>query len=101
MTIIELNNEQFQIRENSIIYADRLKLELNKQIIIKKVLFHEGQFGFPFLNNVKVLAIVDKIGKDRKMIIQKYHAKKNYKKKMGFRRLYTRLKVLKIEKIAN
>lgn len=99
MVIIELNKEQFFVDTDSVIYADKLDLEIRKEIIIKKILFYNGRFGKPYLNDVSVTAIVEKQASARKITIQKYRPKKNYKKKMGFRRQYTRLKIIKINAV--
>ena len=72
------------------------------KIIFDKVLSCEGEeeeeFGQPYLKNVQVIAEVFKNGKNKKKITFKYKAKKRYKKKQGWRRQYTVIKILDIAK---
>ena len=47
--------------------------------------------GKPYLEGAKVVAKAVKQGKHKKIIVFKYKAKKNYKKKKGHRQPYTKL----------
>jgi large subunit ribosomal protein L21 len=53
--------------------------------------------GTPFVEGAKVSAEVVKSGKGKKIIVFKYKAKKNYRKKQGHRQPYTELKITAVE----
>ena len=54
--------------------------------------------GKPYLNDVNVEASVVENGKGKKVVIFKYRAKKNYRKKQGHRQPYTKIKIDSISK---
>ena len=52
--------------------------------------------GTPFVKGVKVKAEVLEHGKDSKLTVYKYKAKKNERKTQGHRQPYTKLKIVSI-----
>ena len=55
-----------------------------------------GNPGRPYLSNVEVVGEVLKQGKDKKIKIFKYNAKKKYRKTQGHRQPYTKIEIKKI-----
>ena len=49
--------------------------------------------GSPFVEGATVTAKVEKQGRAKKIIVFKYKAKKNYRKKQGHRQPYTKVVV--------
>ena len=52
--------------------------------------------GNPYVDGAKVIGEVVKQGKNKKIIVFKYNAKKNYRKKQGHRQPYTKIEIKKI-----
>ena len=55
------------------------------------------KIGTPVVEGAKVTATVVKEGKAKKVVVFKYKAKKNEKKKMGHRQPYTKVQINTIE----
>ncbi|KLL03145.1 MAG: 50S ribosomal protein L21 [Mycoplasmataceae bacterium CE_OT135] len=73
--------------------------KLGNKIVSDKVLVYGEEFGKPYLNNIQIITeVVKERGKDKKIIVFKYKAKKRYKKKQGHRQQYTRVKITGVER---
>ncbi len=67
-----------------------------KLLLLTKVLFVGGEnvkVGSPVVEGATVTAKVEKHGRAKKIIVFKYKAKKNNRKKQGHRQPYTKLVV--------
>lgn len=95
--IIETGGKQYRVQENDVLYIEKLDAEENQEIVFDKVLMINNKVGSPYVKGAKVTAQVEKHGKNRKIIVFKYKAKKNYRKKQGHRQPYTKVKILAIE----
>ncbi|HEY8395918.1 MAG TPA: 50S ribosomal protein L21 [Bacilli bacterium] len=95
--IIETGGKQYRVQENDILYIEKLDAEENSEVVFDKVLMVNDKIGSPYVKGAKVTAQVEKHGKNKKIIVYKYKAKKNYHKKQGHRQPYTKVKILAIE----
>ena len=94
--IIETGGKQIKVEAGQEIYVEKLNGEAGDVITFDKVLFVGGddaKVGVPFVEGATVTAKVEKHGKQRKITVFKYKAKKNYHKKQGHRQPYTKLTV--------
>ncbi len=99
--IVEIAGKQYKISEGAVIDVDKLATE-EKDLSVGKVLLlvsdNDIKVGSPSLDNVEVTAeVMDKAVKGDKIITFKWKRRKNYRKKIGHRQQYTRLKINKIE----
>ena len=94
--IFETGGKQYYVAEGDIIYVEKLDAEVGSKITFDQVLFADGVVGTPTVKNAKVVCEVEKHGKQRKITVFKYKAKKKYRKKQGHRQPYTKLIVKKI-----
>ena len=72
----------------------QLKVEAGEKVTFDKVLLVGDEtvtIGAPYVEGATVEATVEKQGKERKVTIYKYNAKKHYHKKQGHRQPYTKL----------
>jgi len=69
-------------------FTDVLMLEKNKKI----------EIGKPIVKNARVTAEISKQGRDNKIIVFKYKAKKRYKKKRGHKQPFTEVEIKEIGK---
>ena len=94
--IIETGGKQIKVEAGQEIYVEKLNGEAGDVITFDKVLFVGGddtKVGVPFVEGATVTAKVEKQGKQKKITVFKYKAKKNYRKKQGHRQPYTKLTV--------
>ena len=99
--IIETGGKQYKVNEGDIIFVEKLGVAAGETVEITsvKALSKDGVLtvGTPDVAGAKVTATVVKEGKGKKIVILKYKAKKNEKKKMGHRQPYTKLQITAIE----
>jgi large subunit ribosomal protein L21 len=98
--VIETGGKQHSIREGDIIFVEKLPAEEGSIVTFDKVLavFKEEGFdaGNPFIMGATVIAKVIGHGKAKKILVFKYKAKKNYRKKQGHRQPYTKVQIERI-----
>ena len=98
--VIETGGKQYRVQEGDVLFVEKLDANEGDTISFDKVLLmsKDGDIvaGKPYVENVKVEANVLQQGKAKKIIVFKYKAKKNYKKKQGHRQPFTKIKVEKI-----
>ena len=94
--IIETGGKQIKVEAGQEIYVEKVNAEAGDTVTFDKVLFVGGddsKVGVPFVEGATVTAKVVKNGKQKKITVFKYKAKKNYHKKQGHRQPYTKLTV--------
>lgn len=98
--VIETGGKQYKVQEGDTVFVEKLDTEEGEQVDLSRVLLISKEddlvVGKPFVENAKVEATVLEQGKGKKVIVYKYKAKKNYKRKQGHRQPYTKLKIDKI-----
>ncbi|MFZ5646962.1 MAG: 50S ribosomal protein L21 [Bacillota bacterium] len=99
--LIETGGKQYKVQEGDTLYVELLYTEPGQTVEIDKVLAVEKdgrlKVGTPLVEGAKVLLKVVRHGKGRKIIIFKYKAKKNYRRKTGHRQPFTQVTVEKIQ----
>ena len=95
--IFKTGGKQYTVSENDEVYVEKLDVEPGKKIVFDEVLYVDGKVGTPTLKGAKVTAEVVKQGKQKKITVFRYKAKKKYRKKQGHRQPYTKLVIKKIE----
>ncbi|WP_432408924.1 50S ribosomal protein L21 [Wukongibacter sp. M2B1] len=98
--IIETGGKQYRVQEGDTLFVEKLEVVAGEIVNFDKVLVvsNEGKLsvGSPFVEGAKVEASVVEQGKGPKVIVFKYKAKKDYRKKQGHRQPYTKVKIEKI-----
>ena len=98
--VIETGGKQYKIQEGEILSVERLGAGEGEKVSFDKVLLVSGEDGIkvgkPYVEGAAVEGEVLFHGKGRKIIVFKYKAKKNYRKKQGHRQPFTRVKITKI-----
>ena len=97
--VIETGGKQVRVSEGSVIYVEKLEVEAGSAYTFDKVLMLGGEsvtIGNPYVAGATVEATVDKQGKQKKILVFKYKAKKKYRRKQGHRQPYTKLTITKI-----
>ncbi|HKM01104.1 MAG TPA: 50S ribosomal protein L21 [Sedimentibacter sp.] len=98
--IIETGGKQYRVQEGDVIRVEKIEIADGETVKFDKVLLvaEEGKLnvGKPYVDGAVVEAVVENQGKAKKIIIFKYKAKKDYRKKQGHRQPYTQVKIEKI-----
>ena len=95
--VIETGGKQYYVEEGTVLYVEKLDVEPGKTIEFDHVLMVNGVVGTPYVKGSKVTAEVVKHGKQKKVLIFKYRAKKHTHKTQGHRQPYTKIEIKKIE----
>ncbi|MGE5398379.1 MAG: 50S ribosomal protein L21 [Chitinophagales bacterium] len=92
--------KQYRVQEGEVLKIEKVDGEIGDTIEFDQVLaVKDGEtlkVGNPLVSGAKVQAKVLLQDKDRKIIVFKYKAKKNYRRKRGHRQPFTRIVVEKI-----
>jgi large subunit ribosomal protein L21 len=95
--IIKTGGKQYSVTPGDRLFVERLELGVGDKVEFDKVLYVSAddfvQVGTPYLDAVRVLATVLETGKAKKVVIFKYKAKKDYRKKQGHRQPYTLVEI--------
>ena len=99
--IIETGGKQYKVQAGDQIRVEKLNVEDGGAVVFDKVLAAgEGadiKIGAPYLEGVTVEGTAVESGKGDKVIIFKYKAKKDYRKKQGHRQPYTLVEITSID----
>ena len=99
--IIVTGGKQYTVAEGDVLFVEKLNAEAEATVKFEQVLAildgENTKFGAPVVEGAAVEAKVVKNGKGKKITVFKYKPKKNEKKKMGHRQLYTKVEITKIE----
>jgi large subunit ribosomal protein L21 len=91
--IIETGGKQYCVTENSVIYVEKLDAAEGDTVVFDRVLALDGKVGTPVIKGATVTGTVLKQGKGKKITVFTYKPKKNEKRKLGHRQLYTKVEI--------
>ncbi|MEH6942802.1 50S ribosomal protein L21 [Bacillus sp. JJ722] len=92
--IIETGGKQIKVAAGDVVYVEKLNATEGEAVTFDKVLFVGGEnvkVGSPLVEGATVTGKVEKQGRQKKITVFKYKAKKNYHKKQGHRQPYTKV----------
>ena len=100
--IIESCGKQYKVTEGDVVFFEKLDAEEGKKVTFENVILvseEDGkvQIGNPYVKGIKVEGKVVSHGKAKKIIVFKYKAKKNYRRKQGHRQPYTKVEITGIK----
>lgn len=96
--IIENGGKQYKVSEGDVVKVEKLNAEEGAEVSFNVVMISDGEsvkVGAD-VASAKVTATVEKQDKYKKIIVFKYKAKKNERKKQGHRQPFTAVKIAKI-----
>ena len=96
--IIENGSKQYKVCEGDVVRVEKLKAEVGASVDFKVVLVSDenGIKTGADVANAKVSGKVEAQDKFKKIVVLKYKAKKNERKKQGHRQPFTQVKIEKI-----
>lgn len=99
--IIQTGGKQYKVAEGDTVLVEKLEAVENDIVTFDKVLTvvkdNEVVVGKPLVDGAKVTAKVEAQGKAKKILVFKYKAKSNYRKRQGHRQPFTKVVIEKIE----
>lgn len=99
--VIKTGGKQYIVHEGDMLKVEKLDAKEGTQVTFGEVLLvgsnGETHVGMPMVSGASVEAEVVKQGRGDKVTSVKFKPKVRYYKKMGFRPLYTQVKVTKIK----
>lgn len=98
--IIEAGGKQYRVNEGDVITVEKLEAEPGEQVTFDKVLLvADGEkvtVGQPYVEGAKATGKVLVQDKAKKILVFRYKAKKNVRKRFGHRQPFTQLTVEQI-----
>ena len=98
--VIEACGKQYKVQEGDVLFMEKLGVEVGETVKFDKVIMasvnEELKQGTPYVEGAVVEAEVMKNAKAKKIVVFKYNAKKNYRRKQGHRQPYTKVQITKI-----
>ena len=97
--IIATGGKQYRVSEGDVIYIEKIDAEVDSTVSFDVLLVgNEGdvKVGTPVVEGVKVDGKVVAQTRGEKIVVFKYKAKKNYRRKQGHRQPYTKVEITKI-----
>jgi len=98
--VVKAGTRQFKVKEGETLVIDRVPGNSGDSYVFDQVLMIGGDkvtVGAPTIAGAKVAAKIVSQGKDKKVMVFKYHRRKNYKKSHGHRQPITVLEIGKIQ----
>ncbi len=99
--VLKTGGKQYKVSQGDVFYVEKLEAEVDSNVELTDVLAvsaNEGELtlGSPFVEGAKVICKVAAQDKAKKIIVFKFKAKKDYRRKQGHRQPYTKLIVEEI-----
>lgn len=99
--IIETGGKQYRVSEGDVITIEKLEANEGETVQFDRVLtvVKDGSvtLGKPVIAGAKVTGQVMAQGKGKKILVFKYKAKSNYRRRQGHRQPFTKVVIEKIE----
>ena len=96
--IVENGSKQYKAEVGQVIRFEKLSANVGEKVEFS-VLMVSDENGVKVADEAKAFKVVGEVveqGKDKKIIVFKYKAKKNERKKQGHRQPFTAVKILEI-----
>ena len=98
--VIQTGGKQYRVQQGDVIYVEKIDAQANDAVTFDKVLLvGEGEavkVGTPAVDGAKVEGKVLGQVKGQKIVVYKYKAKKNERKKQGHRQPYTKVEITEV-----
>ena len=97
--IIATGGKQYRVSEGDVLYIEKIDAEVGSTVSFDVLLVENNgdvKVGTPVVEGVKVEGKVVAQTRGEKIIVFKYKAKKNYRRKQGHRQPYTKVEITKI-----
>ena len=98
--VIKTGGKQYRVQQGDVIFVEKLNAQADEAVTFDEVLLvgdaDQSRIGTPVVEGAKVEGKVLAQVKSRKIVVYKYKAKKNERKKQGHRQPYTKVQIVAI-----
>ena len=97
--VIKTGGKQYRVQQGDVIFVEKLNAQADETVTFDALLIGNGEetkIGTPVVEGAKVEGKVVSQVKSAKIIVFKYKAKKNERKKQGHRQPYTKVEITAI-----
>ena len=98
--VIKTGGKQYRVQQGDVIYVEKIDAQADEAVTFEEVLLvNDGEatkIGTPVVEGAKVEGKVLSQVKAAKIVVYKYKAKKNERKKQGHRQPYTKIEITAI-----
>ena len=98
--VIKTGGKQYRVQQGDVIFVEKIDAQADEQVTFEEVLLvNDGdatKIGTPVVEGAKVEGKVLAQVKAKKIVVYKYKAKKNERKKQGHRQPYTKVEITAI-----
>ena len=98
--VIKTGGKQYRVQQGDVIFVEKIDSQANDAVTFEEVLLvgdgEQTKIGAPVVKGAKVEGKVLSQVKAKKVVVYKYKAKKNERKKQGHRQPYTKIEITAI-----
>ena len=98
--VIKTGGKQYRVQQGDVIFVEKIDTQANEAVTFEEVLLvgdgEQTKIGAPVVAGAKVEGKVLSQVKAKKVVVYKYKAKKNERKKQGHRQPYTKIEITAI-----
>ena len=97
--VVETGGKQYKVSVDELVNVEKLEANVGDKVSLKVLMIVDGdnvKAGDAASKSVVEAEVVEH-GKDKKLVVFKYKAKKNYRRTQGHRQPYTTLKIVTIK----
>lgn len=95
--VIKTGGKQYRVQQGDVIFVEKIDAQADEAVTFDEVLLvgndGETKIGTPVVEGAKVEGKVLAQVKSKKIVVYKYKAKKNERKKQGHRQPYTKVEI--------
>lgn len=98
--IVTTGGKQYKVSQDDVITVEKLDAKVGDKVNLDVLMLVDGDKvtnGNPLVKGAEVVAEVVEQGKEAKVVVFKYKAKKNYRRKQGHRQPFTALKIVSVK----
>jgi large subunit ribosomal protein L21 len=100
--LVEIKGKQYKAEKGSVLKIDRVVEVKGESLNFDSVLMLRDEaavkVGTPYVEGAQVTVTVEEHGRDKKVIVNKFKKRKNYRRKQGHRQQFT---LVRVEDIVN
>lgn len=98
--IIATGGKQYLVKEGEALRVEKLTAKEGEKVVFTDVLLIDDgvttQVGTPYIAGAKIEATLVREGRGKKILVQKFKSKVNYKRRMGHRQSFSEVSVTKL-----
>ena len=98
--VIQTGGKQYRVQQGDVIFVEKINAQADEAVTFDEVLLvgndGETKIGTPVVEGANVEGKVLAQVKSKKIVVYKYKAKKNERKKQGHRQPYTKVEITAI-----